>query len=148
MKERFMKFVIKDENTECWLWNGGKNKGYGHFSIGPKGSPGKAAHRVSYEIFKGEIPKDLIIRHKCRNKCVNPDHLELGTYKDNAIDRSRDGVSYKGTKNPACKYSEEQIKNIRKRYSEGETQTSIAKSLGIQQGHISDICLRKVWKHI
>jgi len=144
-----MKFVIKDDNSGCWLWSGGKTpNGYGHFSVGPKGSPGKSAHRVSYELFKEKIPDGLIIRHKCRNKCVNPDHLELGSYKDNAADRIRDGVSYKGTKNPACKYTEDQIRDIRRRYSEGETQTLIAKSLGIKQGHISDICLRKVWIHI
>ncbi len=148
MEDRFMKFVIKNNESGCWLWSGGKSRGYGHFSVGPKGSPGKSAHRVSYELFKGRIPDNLIIRHKCRNKCVNPDHLELGTYKDNADDRIRDGVTYKGIKNPACKYTEEQIKDIRRRYAEGESQTSISKSLGIRQGHISDICLRKVWKHI
>lgn len=104
--------------------------------------------QIKNELFKGEIPEGQIVRHKCRNKCVNPEHLEIGTYKDNANDRSRDGVNYKGIKNPSCKYSEDQIKEIRRRYSQGETQTSIAKLLGIRQGHISDICLRKIWTHI
>jgi len=144
-----MQFVKKDTETNCWLWIGGKTpNGYGHYYIPNGKHSGSSAHRTSYRLFKGEIPENLIIRHKCRNKCVNPDHLELGTHKDNAIDRVRDGISFKGTKNPACKYTEDQIRDIRKRYSEGETQTSIAKSLGTKQGHISDICLRKVWAHI
>jgi hypothetical protein len=147
--EHFMRFVVQDEQTGCWLWSGGKTpKGYGHYYTPNGKHSGGSAHRASYKLFKGEIPDGQIIRHKCRNKCVNPEHLELGTYKDNANDRERDGVSYKGIKNPACKYTEDQIRDIRRRYAEGETQTSIAKSLGIRQGHISDICLRKVWSHI
>lgn len=147
--EHFMKFVIQDEQTGCWLWNGGKTpNGYGHYYTPNGKHSGGLAHRVSYTLFKGKIPEGQIIRHTCRNKCVNPEHLELGTYKDNADDRLRDGISYKGAKNPACKYTEDQIRDIRKRYSEGETQTSISKLLGIRQGHISDICLRKVWSHI
>lgn len=147
--EHFMKFVIQDEESGCWLWNGGKTpKGYGHY-YKPNGKySGGSAHRASYELFIGQIPTGQIVRHKCRNKCVNLNHLECGSYKDNANDRKRDGITYKGIKNPSCKYTEQQIKDIRKRYSEGETQTSISKSLGIRQGHISDICLRKVWSHI
>lgn len=144
-----MKFVLKLDNG-CWDWIGGKTpNGYGHFSVGPQGSPGKSAHRVSYELFKGPILDGLFVRHRCRNKCVNPDHLELGTPKQNAYDdRLRDNTLLTGSRNPAAKYTEDQIRDIRKRYSEGETQTSIAKSLGIRQGHISDICRRKVWKNI
>lgn len=149
MEERFMKFVSKSDDG-CWIWNGGKTpNGYGHFSVGSKGSPGKSAHRVSYELFKGNIPYGMWVLHTCRNKCVNPEHLKLGTAKENNYDdKVRDGSLLIGTKNPACKYTEDQIRDIRRRYQEGETQTSIAKSLGIKQGHISDICLRKVWKHI
>jgi len=144
-----MKFVVQDEQTGCWIWIGGKTpKGYGHYYTPNGKHSGGSAHRTSYKLFKGEIPDGQIVRHTCRNKCVNPEHLELGTYKDNADDRLRDGISYKGTKNPSCKYTEEQILEIRKRYSDGETQTSIAQTLGIRQGHISDICLRKVWSHI
>ena len=144
-----MKYVIKAEDG-CWNWSGGKTpNGYGHFSVGPKGSPGKSAHRVSYELFKGDITDGLWVLHTCRNKCVNPDHLQLGTpKKNNYDDRKRDGNLLVGVKNPACKYSQDIIKEIRERYENGETQTSISKSLGIKQGHISDICLRKIWKDI
>lgn len=144
-----MQFVNRDEESGCWLWKGGITpNGYGHYYTPNGKKSGGSAHRTAYTLFNGEIPSGCIIRHKCRNKCVNPEHLEIGSYKDNADDRKRDGIDYSGTKNPSCKYTEEKILEIRKRYADGETQTSIAKSLGIKQGHISDICLRKVWKHI
>ena len=145
--EHFMTFVRINGENGCWDWIGGKTpNGYGHYYT-PNGKKcGGVAHRVSYQLFNGVIPDGMIIRHKCRNKCVNPEHLEVGNYKDNANDRKRDGTACDGKKNPACKYSEDIIREIRLRYSNGETQTSISKSLNIRQGHISDICLRKVWK--
>lgn len=70
----------------CWIWQKQLDySGYGRI----KGNPfGIRAHRVSYQLFNGPIPEDRIIRHTCRNKsCVNPQHLLLGTHKDNAQDR-------------------------------------------------------------
>ena len=72
----------------CWIWQKQLDySGYGRI----KGNPlGMRAHRVSYQLFKGLIPADLILRHTCKHKaCVNPDHLVLGTHKDNAQDRER-----------------------------------------------------------
>ena len=148
MEERFLRRVSKSEDPNgCWIWTGGKTpNGYGMFSIGKQSIH---AHRAAYNMWRGEIPKGIWVLHKCRNKCVNPDHLELGTpRKNNKEDKLRDGTLMQGIKNPSVKYTETQILEIRKRYSEGETQTSISKTMGIGQGHISDICLRKVWCHI
>ncbi len=148
MEARFLRRVARSEHPNgCWIWTGGKTpNGYGMFSIGSKSVH---AHRAAYNMWKGEIPNGVWVLHTCRNKCVNPDHLELGTpRKNNKEDKIRDGTLMQGTKNPSVKYTETQIIEIRKRYSDGETQTSISKSMGISQGHISDICLRKVWSHI
>ena len=149
-QERFLTHVEKDEETGCWAWTGGKDKdGYGVFSFGSRKEGNKRAHRVAYELWNGAIPKGYWVLHKCRNKCVNPEHLEVGTAcKNNTDDRIRDGNLLEGSKNPSAKYTAEEILEIRRRYAEGETQTSISKSMGIKQGHISDICLRKVWKCI
>ena len=84
LKKRFYEKFEEKENG-CWEWNAHKNKkGYGVISV--DGKP-EYAHRISYMIFNGKISEGLIIRHICDNpKCVNPNHLILGTHKDNMLD--------------------------------------------------------------
>jgi HNH endonuclease len=81
-EERFFKHVFPEPNTGCWLWGGMWNQdGYAVFSDGNKKV---SAHRKAYKKFKGLIPNDLEIDHKCRVRCcVNPDHLRLLTHTDN-----------------------------------------------------------------
>ena len=81
--ERFMAKVMPEPNSGCWLWDGAiLNSGYGHAACGNyKTAP---AHRVSYELFKGEIPAGLDIDHTCNMRlCVNPDHLEAVSRSEN-----------------------------------------------------------------
>jgi DNA invertase Pin-like site-specific DNA recombinase len=116
------------------------------FSIGKRSIH---AHRFAYSHWKGEIIPGLWVLHTCGRKCVNPAHLELGSAKKNNLDdKKRDGTLLTGTRNPSARYTEDEIREIRTRYAAGETQTSIARSFGIRQGHVSDICLRKVWKDL
>lgn len=78
--------------TPCWIWQRCiSKKGYGMIKL--NGSA-VLAHRVYYERFKGPIPEDLTIDHLCFNAdCVNPDHLEAVTFKEN-----RQRVPHSGTK--------------------------------------------------
>lgn len=87
---RFFNKVLFDEPTGCWNWIGAKKKGaralpYGFFDS-------TLAHRWSFRRFVKEVPTGLCVLHKCDNaSCVNPQHLFLGTNKDNTQDMHRKG---------------------------------------------------------
>jgi len=87
LKKKYEEKVIKQEG--CWDWKGYFDKnGYAQLNghNGKRHIPFKA-HRVSYQIYKGEIPNKMLVLHKCDNtKCTNPEHLWLGTNKDNTQD--------------------------------------------------------------
>ena len=97
--KRFMSKVIK--TNDCWLWNAGKNyKDYGNFSVTINGcSKTYRAHRFIYEYFNGTIPEGMLVCHTCDTpRCVNPNHLWLGTVSDNTVDsvnKKRHGMTKK-----------------------------------------------------
>ncbi len=97
LKERFDEKWIPVTETGCWLWTAHvRTKGYGRIIVNCKV---KHAHRVSWELHKGPIPDGLCVLHKCDvPSCVNPDHLWLGTDKDNTQDMIKKGRKYKFTK--------------------------------------------------
>ncbi len=86
--DRFWSKVNKTET--CWLWNGALTNGYGFFSVKLKNY---RAHRWYYEYLNGKINSSKrILCHKCDIRhCVNPDHLFLGSYKDNTHDAINKG---------------------------------------------------------
>lgn len=84
--ERFKEKYKVNETTGCWEWQAGKNRKWGYGTFRVKGYRTKKAHRFSHEFFKGPIPAGLTIDHLCRNKgCVNPDHLEAVTNRENSL---------------------------------------------------------------
>lgn len=99
------------KTDKCWIWLGSKSGKYQHGEIGiGRRKDGKAkTHRVSYEITYGKIPDGLQVLHKCDNGlCVRPDHLFLGTQKDNMIDCSTKGRSVnQNTRKTHCKRGHE-----------------------------------------
>jgi hypothetical protein len=137
MEERFFAKVNKTET--CWLWTGCKRPGgYGQVTINKKAY---STNRISYEMHKGKIPDGLIIRHKCDiPSCVNPDHLEIGTHKDN----TRDMIE-RGRRKGNIKLTEEQVKEVKELLKLGKTQREIAKQFKINQGTVQHINSGKSW---
>lgn len=91
--ERFEKYISPEPNSGCWLWAGYVSEGgYGRFSPRNRMAP-LYAHRFSYELHKGQIPEGMDLDHLCRVRCcVNPDHLEPVTRKEN-IRRGLSGIN-------------------------------------------------------
>lgn len=149
IEDRFWKFVKKTKT--CWIWIGSKNSsGYGDIRYGNKHKHLKA-HRVSYELHKSKIPKGIHVLHSCDNpSCVNPEHLSLGTHKDNMRDMvGRRRLAF-GERSPHAKLKTSQIKEIRKCFKNNYyygIQRFLAKEYRVTPGHISEIINNKKRKY-
>lgn len=136
----------------CWEWT----KARMPFGYGQINDRGKVlyAHRVSWEIHNGPIPKGLHVCHHCDNPpCVRPDHLFLGTARDNINDALHKGrmdlhgiVSHIGAAHPAAILSETKVRAIRARHD--EPHKDLAAEFGVSRPTITAILNRRIWKHI
>jgi Mor family transcriptional regulator len=139
-----IKNIVIDNSTPddngCWIWNGYVRGNYPAISIKKKFY---IVHRLSYEAWYGVIEDGLIVRHKCDvPRCVNPAHLEVGTYKDNSADiikRGRRNDRY-GEENGASKLTNIERDDIVYRSKQGEKHKDIASLYGVSRTCISRIC--------
>ena len=139
-KIRFMQKVRV--SPFCWWWTACVNpNGYGWFSF--NGAP-MNSHRAAYMLFRGD-PGDLLVRHTCDNRlCVNPEHLELGSYLDNMRDMTDRNRQAFGERNGRGRLSSSQVRDIRE---SSERYAMLAARHGISESHISGIKHGKFWKH-
>lgn len=151
IEERFWKYVVKSD--DCWLWTGGTRVGrYGGISLGRRGEGIISTHRFSYQLHKGKIPKGKIIMHKCDNPlCVKPDHLFMGTQKDNVLDmiaKGRQGKTgaKKGT-GSRNHLTMEQANNLREEYKSGVSQVKLADKYGLGQSTVSRIIRQQTFNN-
>lgn len=145
LEKRFWAKVNKGTESGCWEWTARTHKGYGQMGGGSKrGDYIKPAHRISWEIHFGPIPDGLWVLHKCDNrKCVNPDHLFLGTVLDNTRDMDSKGRGARGIKHPITKLNEEQVLKIK---SSTDPITTLAERFNVTPGLIRQIYKGIIWK--
>jgi hypothetical protein len=143
------RLLNKVEKTEkgCWEWKGTiLSVGYGVMNVN---SHRTYTHRLSYLLFKGEIPDEQDVCHKCDNRiCVNPDHLWLGSRSDNIHDMVNKNRQAKGESIGSSKLVTEEVLQIRSLYSKGTTKTKLARKFDVSISAISMIVNRERWRHI
>ena len=139
--QRLRKFVVVAEESQCWVWTGAREeKGYGKTKIAGKQV---AVHRAVYELLVAPIPTGMSCCHRCDNpSCCNPDHLFLGTQRDNINDML-------AKNRQSSKLNPEQVREIRKIYKHGGiTQKQIAEQYGVSRHTITDLLDGTTWKHV
>jgi hypothetical protein len=93
---RFMRKVLPEPNSGCWLWEGTYHNGTGRPLFSVRKGRSRTAARIAYELFCGPIPENKMVCHHCDNKaCVNPSHLYAGTAFDNMRDLVQRGLHWK-----------------------------------------------------
>jgi hypothetical protein len=145
LKERLER-LSKPVQSGCIEWQSSTRNGYGRLIIGSRTDGTRSsvsAHRLSYEIHVGKIPDGFFVCHTCDNpKCINPDHLFVGTRQDNTDDREAKGrnkihlIHRKGEEHPSAKFSDKVIVKIR---SEAGSVKEIAMKYGMSERHVRDI---------
>ena len=149
LEDKFWGFVDKKGPDDCWEWNGNiLSQGYGRMYHHSTNEP--KAHRLSYMINVGEIPKGALIRHSCNNpKCVNPNHLSIGTNQDNSDDMKNTNRSLTGEKHPQSKLTNKDIIEIRNMFFKSKCKiTTLAYKYGVSDAAIHSIVTGNSWKHI
>jgi len=164
-------------SDSCWNWKHSTFRGgYGQFKVQERNL---RANRVAWEMTHGEIPDGLSVLHRCDNRrCCNPDHLWLGTHRENMADMQRKGRAAAGDQNGSRLYpdrlirgdahparriagwsqgerngearlTESQVREIRARYAMGGvTLQEIGSAVGVSKNTIHRIVHRKNWKHV
>lgn len=136
----------KNDATGCIEWTRHiSDTGYGTLKYKQKQW---TAHRFFWQFQNGKIPHGMIVCHKCDNrKCINPEHLFLGTTQDNVTDKMNKGrfVASIGERSGLSKLTELQVRQI---LEDTRPQTKIAKDFGISQSNVSIIKCRVTWRHV
>lgn len=131
----------------CWEWTGPLTwHGYGEYR--PAGGRRARAHRLAYEAFVGPIPDGLCVLHACDNrKCVNPQHLSVGTRKQNQEDMKAKGRAFRpiGDLCGNARLTWAQVKAMRALAAGGTSRAEIARRYGVKPATASLIVRGKRW---
>ncbi len=142
-----IKIEVKEENG-CLICISHKKDRNGYPNLTKNGKH-YLVHRFIFEQMFGEIQKGLVVRHKCDNPaCINPEHLELGTFLDNMNDRIIRGRTAKGERSGLSKLKENEVIEIKKMIADGKRICDISKKFNTTASNVCDIKYSRSWKHI
>ena len=155
---------VKIQPSGCWEWQASLDgRGYGQWV---QGNQSFRAHRLAHSLYYLTDLEGLVLRHICDNKlCVSPYHTIPGTHSDNARDAYDRGIRQKrdrshilrqraspktnfGDNHHRSKLTGDNVREIRRRYAEGEAQRALATEFSISKGVINQVVQRDTWKHI
>lgn len=144
--DRFLSYVQPEPNSGCWIWIGSRDpRQYGQLRLGQDRLV--RAHRLSWTLFRGQIPLDLWVLHHCDNPpCVNPGHLFLGTHHDNMVDAVAKCRTTRGERNPQAKLTRGAVIAIRQ--AKPGTIQDLARAFGVTRGTAYHIRCVDTWAHI
>lgn len=143
------RFAAIDPISGCWNWTGATADGYGQLFCWQRR---ERASRIQWILTFGAIPTGLFVCHRCDNrKCINPDHLFLGTHQDNMRDRymkrREPGFlhNYKCEGNPNAKLTADQARRVR--YGM-EPLSKLARELGVTHSGLYSVRIGRTWKQL
>jgi hypothetical protein len=154
--DRFKKLIMINENSDCHEWTGSiQSNGYGRFNVFGRSM---YAHRFSALMKIGILRSGMDVCHKCDNrKCVNPDHLFIGTRKDNMRDAVSKGrhasgeklsVSKRGDKSHLSKLTAAEVLEIRSMKLKGVKTKELSEKFNISSDNIRRIIRKDTWRYI
>jgi hypothetical protein len=124
----------------------------------------RQAHRVSWEMANGPIPKGMQVCHRCDNPpCVRPDHFFLGSAKENKADQAAKGRTpvgdrhwsrlkpdriVRGEQQGRAKLTDDVVRDIRSSFASGETRQELARRFGVSWPVVDGVVKRTLWKHV
>ena len=144
LKDRFEEKYVPEPNSGCFIWTAFLRHGYGTIND----TYSKYAHRVSWELYRGVIPDGHHVLHRCDNTaCVNPDHLFLGTHRDNMTDMHKKGRASlrRGDASGSAKITTVQAQEI---LNSSDRNYLLAERFGLDPCTISAIKAGRIWKHL
>jgi len=146
--EWFWQQIIVDERTNCWVWQLALvTQGYGQVSIKHKSY---RAHRIAYELFYKESTQGKLVCHICDNPpCINPEHLFLGTAKENTQDMVKKQRHNHGERHHFAKLTKQAVLDMRKRHKQGNiTIAQLASEYGVSPSSARKAIVGLMWRHI
>jgi len=130
--------TVNNPESGCMLWpHTASEKGYGAIT---RSGEKWLTHRLVYEVKVGHVPAGMFVCHHCDTpRCVRPEHLFLGTHRDNMADKRRKGRCSSGEQNGNAKVTDAQVGDIRAAYRAGSTLIEIGERFGLHFSTVSDI---------